>query len=116
VRVLARIYETKDPDLVSKIVLTTNNQNQISSRDLRANDPVQLDMEQAFRNYGYLYERKPRQYETEQIDITRLFTNEYVAQAYLAIVLRSPSDARARKYKVWGELHGKIFAGGPVEP
>ena len=73
-------------------------------------------MEQAFKNYGYLYERKPRQYDDEQVDFARLFTNEYVAQAYLAIVLKSPSDARARKYKVWGELHGKIFAGAPVEP
>jgi hypothetical protein len=40
VRVLTRIYETSDPTLVSRIVLTTNNQNQIKSRDLRANDPV----------------------------------------------------------------------------
>jgi len=30
--------------------------------------------------------------------------------------LKTPSDARARKYKVWGELHGKIFSGQSVEP
>jgi len=116
VRVLTRIYETKDRDLVSRIVLTTNNQNQISSRDLRANDPVQMDMEEGFRIYGYLYERKPRQFDDTQIDISRLFTNEAVAQSYLSIVLKTPSDGRARKYKVWGELHSKIFSGEPVEP
>jgi len=116
VRVLTRIYQTQDPAIVDKIVLTTNNQNQISSRDLRANDPVQVDMEAAFSIYGYYYERKPRQFDGKKIDIEKVFTNEYVAQAYLAIVLRTPSDARARKYKVWGESHAKIFAGGAVEP
>ena len=116
VRVLTRVYQTQDPKLVDKIVLTTNNQNQISSRDLRANDPVQVDMERAFEIYGYYYERKPRQFDSKAVDIDRLFTNEYVAQAYLAVVMKTPSDARARKYKVWGDLHGKIFSGAAVEP
>jgi hypothetical protein len=116
VRVLTRIYETQDRNLIDRIVLTTNNQNQISSRDLRANDPVQMDMEDGFKIYGYLYERKPRQFDDSKIDVTRLFTNEAVAQSYLSIVLKTPSDGRARKYKVWGELHSKIFWGGPVEP
>ena len=39
-----------------------------------------------------------------------------MAQAYLAIVLKTPSDGRARKYKVWGESHARIFSGAPVEP
>ena len=116
VRVLTRIYETTNPNLVSRIVLTTNNQNQISSRDLRANDPMQLDMEQGFKIYGYLYERKPRQFDDEHIDVSKLFTNEAVARSYLAVVLKTPSDARARKYKVWGELHANIFSGESVEP
>ncbi|QVL34594.1 AIPR family protein [Telmatocola sphagniphila] len=116
VRVLTRIYQTQDPALVNKIVLTTNNQNQISSRDLRANDPIQLDMEKAFGIYQYSYERKPRQFDDSDFDVNRLFTNEYVAQAYLATVLKTPSDARARKYKVWGESHSRIFSGKAVEP
>ena len=116
VRVLTRIYQTQNPALVDKIVLTTNNQNQISSRDLRANHPVQLDMERAFFIYGYYYKRKPRQFDGQAIDVNKLFTNEYVAQAYLAIVLKTPSDGRARKYKVWGESHARIFSGGAVEP
>lgn len=116
VRVLMRIYETRDPDLVGRIVLTTNNQNRISSRDLRANEPMQLDMEEGFRIYGYLYERKPRQFDDVVVDASKLYTNEAVAQWYLAIVLKNPSDARGRKYKVWGELHPQIFAGQRVEP
>lgn len=116
VRVLTRIYETKDRDLVDRIVLTTNNQNQINSRVLQANAPIQIDMENGFKIYGYLYERKPRQFDDSQIDVSRLFTNEAVAQSYLAVVLKTPSDGRARKYKVWSELRSKIFSGGSIEP
>src|SRR5688572_3317721 len=73
-------------------------------------------MEHAFSIYGYYYERKPRQFDGQAIDLKKLFINEYVAQAYLAIVLKTPSDGRARKYKVWGDLHSRIFSGASVEP
>ena len=114
-RVLLRIYQTASPDLVDQIVLTTNNQNKISSRDLRANDPVQTDMERGFLLYSYFYERKLRQYENQtKIDTQRILPNEVVAQAYLSIVLRKPSDGRGRKYKIWSELYQDIFAGRHV--
>jgi hypothetical protein len=117
VRVMVRIYETSDTDLVDKIVLTTNNQNKISSRDLRANDPVQIDMENGFRIYGLYYERKTRQFDTGQVPIDRIFANESVGQWYLAVVLKNPADARGRKYKVWGEHYNKIFSGQQqIEP
>lgn len=116
VRVLLRVYETQDLDLVDKIVLTTNNQNKISTRNLRANEPIQIDMERAFEGYGYFYERKPRQYVDGGVDTARILPNEYVAQSYLAVILRKPSDARGRKYKVWGEYYSRIFAGQAIEP
>jgi len=117
VRVMVRIYETSDTDLVDKIVLTTNNQNKISSRDLRANDPVQLDMENGFDIYGFYYARKTRQFDTGQISIDSIFANEPVGQWYLAVVLKNPADARGRKYKVWSEHYNKIFSGQqPIEP
>ena len=117
VRVLLRIYETANKPLVDKIVLTTNNQNKISSRDLRANDQVQIDMERGFQPYGLLYERKVRQFDSlPNVDSTKIVANETVAQSYLAIVLKTPSDARRRKYKVWGELYGRIFGGHAVAP
>ncbi len=115
VRVLLRIYETADDDLVNKIVLTTNNQNRVSSRNLRANDPIQIDMENAFSIYNYYYERKPRQFVDSDVDASRIIPNEQVAQSYLAIALKIPSDARRRKYKVWGQFYNKIFSGQTVE-
>lgn len=115
-RVLLRIYETQDLDIVNRIVLSTNNQNQVSTRDLRANDSVQLDMEHLFAAKGYHYERKARQYMgVSNIDQSKVVTNEEVAQAYLALVMKRPSDARRRKYKIWGELYGQVFCAAPVE-
>lgn len=114
-RVMLRIYETADAQLVDKIVLTTNNQNKISSRDLRSNDKIQVDLQEAFRKYNFYYERKVNQYGPD-VPAERIVVNEVVAQAYLAVVLKKPSDARRRKYKVWGEMYERIFSGQVVEP
>lgn len=116
VRVLLRAYVTESDELVNRIVLTTNNQNKITGRDLRANDPVQIDMEAAFRIHDYYYERKARQYDRMGIAANRIIPNELAAQWYLAVVLRNPADARGRKYKIWGEHYNSIFGGQQVEP
>jgi hypothetical protein len=116
-RVLLRIYKTDDPALIDKIVLTTNNQNRISNRDLKANDRVQIDMEDAFVPFNYLYERKVNQYRGVTIAAGQhIVANEIVGQAYLGIVLKRPADARRRKYKVWADYYSQIFSGGRVEP
>lgn len=109
-RVLVRIYETQDRDLVDRLVLTTNNQNKISSRNLRSNDNVQVDMQRGFGQYGLLYERKPHEFDKASPGEV-VVPNELVAQSYLGIVLRKPSDARRRKYKVWSDMYDNIFAG-----
>lgn len=88
-KVMLRIYETKDLELVDKIVLTTNNQNKITGRNLRANDKTQLDLEQGFTLFNYHLERKPRQYETTAIPKENIIPNEDVAVAYLGVVLKN---------------------------
>jgi hypothetical protein len=108
-KVLLRVYETNDLSLVDKIVLTTNNQNKITGRNLRANEKIQYDIQKGFELYGYYLERKPRQYENEEIDRKKIIPNEEVAISFLAIMLKKPSDARSRKYKVWDEYYDKIF-------
>jgi hypothetical protein len=116
-KVLLRIYQTGDVDLAGKIVVTTNNQNRISDRNLRANDQVQLDMEKAFHRYGFLYERKPGQFDRKIADQTQqIIPNELVGQCYLAMAMKRPSDARRRKYKIWEEYYGDIFSGQSIEP
>jgi hypothetical protein len=115
-RVILRIYETNELDLVDKIVLTTNNQNKINGKNLRANDIRQTDIEKGFKLYGFYYERKQRQYINDTIPYAKIAPNEIVAASYLSIVLKRPSDARSRKYKIWSEFYSKVFSGGIVEP
>lgn len=115
-KLLLRIYETNNLDLVDKIVLTTNNQNKISGRNLRANDKFQIDLEAGFKLYNYSFERKPRQFDSSAIPKDLIVPNEDVAVSYLGIVLCKSSDARSRKYKVWNEYYTKIFTGGITEP
>lgn len=118
--VLLRIYQTDDPsdkEIATKIVVTTNNQNKIGNRDLKANDSIQQDIEERFKSYGYLYERKPNQYVANPRATSNLVaTNSLVAQCYLAMVLKKPSDARSRQYKVWGEYYNSIFHNRLAEP
>ncbi len=116
-RVLLKVFETSDPTLASRIVLTTNNQNRISTRDLKANDAVQQDMQRRFERFNLLYEHKINQYATATLTAgQRIVSNEDVGQAYLAIALKKPGDARRRKYKVWTDYYQNIFSGSNVEP
>lgn len=116
-RVLLKIYETTEPTLASRIVLTTNNQNRISNRDLKANDDVQQDMQRGFERYNLLYEHKINQYAARTLAAgQRIVSNESVGQSYLAIALKKPGDARRRKYRIWADHYGDIFSGRKVEP
>ena len=111
--VILKVFETSDLDLVDKVVLTTNNQNKITNRNLRANDKIQRDLERAFEIYSYFYERKPRQFQDK--DSNKIIPNELAATAYLAIALKRPSDARSRKYKIWSDYYDSIFKSIHVE-
>lgn len=118
VEVLAKVFETTDDKFVSKVVLTTNNQNAISSRDLKANDQVQEDYQLAFvKLYGLRYERKPREFKGLSREESRtVVSNEKVAQAYLAIVKKKPTIARTQKYRIWeDEWYRQIFPEVTIE-
>ena len=108
--VLLKIFEATDEALASKIVLTTNNQNKITSRDLKANDPLQVDIRAALLPYGLLYEHKLNQYIGAPIEAgKKVVSNERFAQAYLSTVMKKPSDASRRKYKIWSDYYQAIF-------
>lgn len=115
-RVLLRIYATDNPSLVEKITLSTNNQNKITDRDLRANDPVQRDIERLMLDkYGYFYERKNKQYRVLRgNDKKRIIHSPKAAQAYLAIVRFKPSNARGYLSAIWSDFYSEIFENASV--
>jgi hypothetical protein len=116
VKVLLRLYSTDNPNLVDKITLTTNNQNRITDRDLRANDPVQRDIERIMlEKFGYYYERKNRQHRALRGENKKkVIPSPKAAQAYLAVVRGKPSNARGYLAAVWSDFYGEIFQNASV--
>ncbi len=118
VEVLVRIFETTDERFVGRVVLTTNNQNAINSRDLKANDSIQEDYQRAFSNlYNLRYERKPGEFKgLTREESKTVISNEKIAQAYLAIVKKKPTIARTQKYRIWDqEWYSELFPETTVE-
>jgi len=113
VYVLVKIFATSDEALTQQITLTTNNQNRITNRDLRANDIVQRQIQAALKNYGFNYERKSKEFgEMRGRRELTLVPNYRAAQAYFAIALKNPSIARGYPGRVWDEAYKRIFSDG----
>ena len=115
---LVKAFITNDPAFASRIVLTTNNQNAISSRDLWANDSTQQDYQRAFRElYNYYYERKQNEFKAlDSAKAGRLISNEKVGQAFLAAVKKRPTTARTQKYRYGNKIcTEKVFPNTSVE-
>ena len=110
---LVKIYATQDPKIVDKITLTTNHQNAVSSRDLRSNDSLQLNLSKLFENRNYYYERKPKEFEgLSREKKQKVISNEKVGQAYLSVVEKKPAIAMAQKSKIWSDFYEDIFSSG----
>lgn len=116
VRVLLRVYSTDNPKLVEKITLTTNNQNKITSRDLRANDKVQRDVQRLMEEkFEFKYERKNKEFsKVRGIARQKVVPNTKAAQAYLAIVRKKPSNARGYLGAIWSDFYKEIFTNATV--
>ncbi len=116
VKVLLRVYSTDNPSLVEKITLTTNNQNKITDRDLRANDPVQRDIERIMsEKYDHFYERKNKQHKNLKGPAKKkVVPSPKAAQAYLAVVRAKPANARGYLGAIWSDHYGEIFKNASV--
>lgn len=103
--ILLRIHETKDSNIIDKIILSTNNQNPINSRDLISNTTAQIELQKYFYDiYGLVYQRK----RNDNIDIKGntvskkdIISNDMVGQASLACIKSAPNVALSSKGKVF---------------
>lgn len=115
-RVLVKIFSAKNESFVNKITEATNNQTAISTRDLRANDRVQILIENYLKEkYGYYYERKRNQYRDRKIGRNKIVNNEKVAQAFLAIGKKRPSVAKTSKARLFSEEFYEDVFSAPIE-
>lgn len=105
---LVRIIETSSEAVKLSIAETTNRQTPINVRDLRSNDRQQRQLEEAFADLGYYYERKAGQH----ADKGRLKRVDALSagQAHLAFGIGLPETAKKDRGRVFGDLYETVFA------
>lgn len=114
VEVLIKVIETDDKNFLENVTLYTNSQNAIRLRDLCSNDEIQLKIQKILLDsYQYFYERKRGEfdslYPTAEAKRKRLgdyfkvkvISNENAAQAFLAIYLDKPAQAKSEKGRIF---------------
>ncbi len=105
--VLVRVIRSSDPGSKMKIILASNRQTAVRSRDLISEDDIQKQLEAEFLTLGYYYERKPRLYFDKPQDV--VIDLEKAAQAYMALIIRKPAEAKNKKREIYGSYYDQIF-------
>ncbi len=80
-----RLITSADEDLIRRITINTNRQNAMSSAALRANDPIQLELETSFRQHKIFYERQEGAKSNIEDTNPELFENIYMASNNMAV-------------------------------
>jgi len=105
---LVRVIETSSEEVKMSIAETTNSQTPINVRDLRSNDRQQRQLEDAFADLGYYYERKAGQHADKSSD--KRVDALTAGQAYLAYGIGLPETAKKDRGRVFGDLYDTVFA------
>ncbi|MEX1077573.1 MAG: AIPR family protein [Homoserinimonas sp.] len=93
---LVRVISEVDPKLRESIIQGTNNQTQVNSVQLYANDERQLELETFLETKGWFYERRRWQYRNRKVSRSRIRSILELAQVVIAAALLEPDTARAR--------------------
>lgn len=113
VEILVKVIESTNKDFVGKVTLYTNSQNPIRLRDLCSEDDIQRLVQKILLDtYGYFYERKRGEFELRFPTLEhkkkrfgnyllKLISNENAAQAFLALYLDKPAQAKSEKGRVF---------------
>lgn len=102
---LLRVHQTNDSKVIEKIIVATNNQNPINSRDLVSNTQEQIGLQRYFFEiYNIAYQRKRNDYmdiNGNQVSKKTIVSNDKVGQASLACIKCRPDLALSSKGKVF---------------
>lgn len=107
---VVRIIESSDPQLKEAIIKASNTQSAVKDRDLISEDAVQKELEEQFNSMGYFYQRKRGSF----IDIPddkkdKVIDLEKSAQAYMALFLDLPAEAKNKKAEIYDDYYNQIF-------
>ena len=114
VEVLIKAIETDSRDFIENVTLYTNSQNAIRLRDLCSKEEIQTKIQKMLLDsYLYFYERARGEFDSlcPTIDAKRkllgmdykvkLINNENAAQAFLAMYLNKPAQAKSEKGRIF---------------
>eukprot|EP00435_Cladocopium_sp_Y103_P078757 s1_g2496.t1 len=102
-----KIVETTDASLVDRVAEATNSQTTIKTRDLRANDLVQIKLEASLEKAGFFYERKKHQHKGKQQNL-RIDALK-IGQVMLAYYNQDPNKAKTLSNEIFGNLFRTVF-------
>jgi len=102
-----RLFLTDDPALIEKISITTNSQNRINARDLKANDGLQKKIESELKKEGIAYIRK-RGALIEDDSLLPLDAMR-AGQIILSYQLLQPDKAKRESDSIFAKDYHRIF-------
>jgi len=105
--ILAKIIKSKDDKVKENIILASNTQIPVRNRDLISEDKIQKELERQFLTLGYYYERKKGMHRDKPKD--KVIDLEKAAQAYLALYLSRPAEAKNKKSEIYKSYYKQIF-------
>jgi hypothetical protein len=104
--VLLRLYSVgDDKDVIEGITRATNSQNPVDFRDLKANDSIQLLLEQSAGDLGYSYKRK-----RDNQSSTDAIPSSVAAEAVFAVWREKPHLAKYKKSEFFNIYYNDIFS------
>lgn len=115
IKLLIRIYQTKDKDLIKKITIGTNTQNAISKQDLEANNNFSQTVQSYFEELYFGLEIKKNEYNTGtklslKEKLQYIANQDEVLQFYVSIYKERPHNAYISKTKVFEDYFKLIFS------
>jgi hypothetical protein len=93
--ILVRIYEidSSQADFKLNVIKATNNQNAVKSYSLLANEPLQITIGEAIKQFDYLYDRKG---EAKQSSTKKIVSMPNGALAYRAVYMAAAQSLRSK--------------------
>lgn len=114
--VLFRLFKTDDPAIIERIAISTNSQNRIQPRDLKANDNYQLKLESDLAKRGIKYVRKRGAFESgDSDDMNGKLDALKAGQLLLSYVHHEPANAKRQSDLIFSDWYNKIFSSVDVE-
>lgn len=116
VELLVKIIKTTNQKLKENITESTNSQSVVKLRDFRANDAIQLRLQQEMTQKGYFYIKKRGEGVPPDTALKGPIDMELAAQLILAFRDRKASEAKTKKSLLFSKetegLYEQIFSKG----